>query len=390
MHYIITGATGFVGKQLVLELLKQKEEVTVLVRDAAKIPKEWSDNVQVIKTDLHHFKEVKEEQIAGTSDRCFIHMAWEGTAGQLRADEQIQLSNIIGVHDAVELAARLKCKRFVYAGSIMEYEAMKALVHDGFEPGLGMIYSTAKLAADFMGRIWCKNYGLDYVCVIISNIFGPGEKSERFLNTLIRRMLHNESIDLTHGNQLYDFIYITDAVHGIYMVADKGEAYNSYYLGNPQARPLKEFIVRAKEVLQSACDLNFGAVPYSGVPLTWEEFDDAVRPINIKTFNLLVVSMAMCYGGALLSHVNPDKRAPYLCFIGSYRELSEGEIVEGYHRFYESYSSPLDISAAYKALVSIYGEDKNPYGLFTQEFIFDETFNPDRDPANFKKMIEML
>lgn len=123
--------------------------------------------------------------------------------------------------------------------------------------------------------------------------------------------------------------------------------------------------------------------------VTWEEFDDAVRHINIKTFNLLVVSMAMCYGGALLSHINPDKRAPYLCFIGSYRELSEGEIVEGYHRFYESYSSPLDISSAYKALVSIYGEDKNPYGLFTQEFIFDETFNPDRDPANFKKMIEM-
>jgi hypothetical protein len=123
--------------------------------------------------------------------------------------------------------------------------------------------------------------------------------------------------------------------------------------------------------------------------VTWEEFDDAVRPINIKTCNLLVVSMAMCYGGALLSHINPDKRAPYLCFIGSYRELLEEEIIEGYHMFYESYSSPLDISTAYKSLISIYEENKNPYGLFTQEFIFDETFNPDRDPANFKGLVEM-
>lgn len=273
MHYIVTGATGFVGKHLVPELLKNNEEVTVLVRDAEKIPSEWSDKVHVIETDLHHLKEVKEEQIEDPYDRCFIHMAWEGTAGQLRTDERIQLNNITGVHDAVELAARLKCKRFVYAGSIMEYEAMKALVSDGFEPGLGMIYSTAKLAGDFMARAWCKKFGLDYVCVIISNIYGPGEKSERFLNTLIRRMMRNESVDLTHGNQLYDFIYITDAVHGIYMAADKGKPYNSYYLGNPQPRRLKEFINKAKEVLQSTSDLKFGAVPYSGVALTWKEFD---------------------------------------------------------------------------------------------------------------------
>lgn len=273
MHYILTGATGFVGNNLVLELLKHKETVTVLVRDAARIPKEWSDNVQVIETDLKHLKQVKERQIDHRSDRCFIHMAWEGTSGQQRSDEQIQLTNIIGVHDAVELAAKLKCRRFVYAGSIMEYEAMKALVRDGFEPPLGMIYSTAKLAGDFMARIWCKQYGLDYVCVIISNIFGPGEKSERFLNTILRHMMHDESINLTHGNQLYDFIYITDAVRGIYMVADKGDNYNSYYLGNPKAKPLKEFVVRAKDVLQSASDLKFGAIPYSGVPLSWEEFD---------------------------------------------------------------------------------------------------------------------
>lgn len=86
--------------------------------------------------------------------------------------------------------------------------------------------------------------------------------------------------------------------------------------------------------------------------------------------------MVMCYGAALLSHINPEKRTPYLCFIGSYRKLTEGKIVEGYHRFYERYSSPLNINTAYKSLISIYEKNNNPYGLFTQEFIFDENLTP--------------
>ena len=124
--------------------------------------------------------------------------------------------------------------------------------------------------------------------------------------------------------------------------------------------------------------------------LSWEEFDDVVRPINIKTCNLLVISMAMCYGGALLSHIDPKQRAPYLCFIGSHRKLSEEEIIEGYHKFYENYTSPLDISKAFSSLTSVYSErqDTNPFGLFSQEFIFDATYNPNRDPYNFESIVE--
>ncbi len=270
MQYIVTGATGFVGKSFVSELLNKGEKVTALIRNRSKIPEEWKGIVRIIETDLQNLNEVRLEKQA---DSCFVHMAWEGTSGQDRADEKKQWENIKGIQSAIALAADLGCKRFVYTGSIMEYEAMKALTYDGFEPGSGMIYSTAKLAGDFLARIWCQKYHLEYVCVIISNIYGPGEKSERFLNTLIRKMIKDESIDLTQGDQLYDFIYITDAVQGIYQAAQKGENCNSYYLGNVTPQRLKDYILQTKKILGSKSILNFGSIAYGGIPLTWEEFD---------------------------------------------------------------------------------------------------------------------
>ncbi len=41
MQYIVTGATGFVGKSFVSELLNKGEKVTALRRNRSKIPVEW-------------------------------------------------------------------------------------------------------------------------------------------------------------------------------------------------------------------------------------------------------------------------------------------------------------------------------------------------------------
>jgi nucleoside-diphosphate-sugar epimerase len=175
--------------------------------------------------------------------------------------------------DAVKLAARLGCKRFVNAGSIMEYEAMSYIPQAGATPGMGNIYSTAKLAADFMAKTTAAKEHIEYCNVIISNIYGIGEKSGRFLNSVMRKMLQNESIAMTQGTQLYDFIYVTDAVKAIILAGINGEANTSYYIGNETQRPLREFVLDMKEILQSKSELLFGRVPFTGAMLSYREFD---------------------------------------------------------------------------------------------------------------------
>lgn len=275
MKIVVTGATGFVGKWLVKELLKQGDEVTVVVRSKMRIPDEWTSKVQIVETDLEGLSKLDKKDFPWDCADMFFHLAWAGTAGMERANTELQLQNVQAACDAVRLASRLECGRFVNAGSIMEYEAMQYISADGSTPGMGNIYSTAKLTADFMAKTVATKEGIAYINVVISNIYGAGEKSARFLNTTLRKMLHNESVELTHGCQLYDFIYVTDAAKQIVLAGKCGEANSVYYIGNSVPRPLKDFVIEMKQTLCSDSELIFGKVPFSGAMLTYNEFDTA-------------------------------------------------------------------------------------------------------------------
>ncbi len=273
MKAAITGATGFVGKQVVWELLSCGAEVVVFVRDTGKIPKEWENTVEVVSCGLEELSKIKPDESRFGKIDYFFHFAWNGTSGNNRADIDMQLNNVRYTCDAVCLAAGLGCKRFIYAGSIMEYEVFHLLTKDGCAPGLGNIYSTAKLTADFMARLTAVKHGIDFINVIISNIYGAGERSARFFNSTIMKMLRNEDIPLTEGKQLYDFIYITDAATMICRAGFYGRKNESYYIGNVVQKPLKEYILQMKKVSGSSSQLLFGKVPFSGEALSYEEFD---------------------------------------------------------------------------------------------------------------------
>lgn len=283
MKAVVTGATGFVGRWLVKELLNQEDEVTVIVRDKKRIPKEWRADVHVLEAPLESMRELGRKDFYDAGAEIFFHLAWNGTAGMERADSQLQLRNVQAACEAVRLAEMLGCERFVNAGSIMEYEVMQYIPADAAEPGMGSIYSTAKLAADFMAKTMAVNAEIAYINAVISNIYGAGERSDRFLNTTLRKMLNNEAIKLTHGKQKYDFIYVSDAVKAMALAGKKGSKNASYYIGNDRQYPLKKFVLQMKEVLGSRSELLFGEVPYTGAMLTYSEFDtDKVKRLGFE------------------------------------------------------------------------------------------------------------
>lgn len=272
MKVIVTGANGFVGKALVEELLNQSHEVMAVVRKKSGIPKEWEGKVDVLTIDL--FSDDL-ENLRGRNVDVFYHLAWSATAGTDRANIDLQLENVKMAGRLLNAAVSMGCKKFVYTGSVMEYEVMQYIPKNDSKPSPNMVYSTAKLTADFMLKSLAENLPITYVNALISNIFGHGEKIEspRFINFMLRKMIKNEKLSLTSCEQLYDFVYVTDAAKAIMKAGIDENSYGTYYIGNREPKKLRVFLEKMMEVTGSESELEFGAIPYNNAYLSYDQID---------------------------------------------------------------------------------------------------------------------
>ena len=265
---IVAGASGFIGKKLVRCLLDAEYEVTAL---DTRFDEELQANAICLSVENKTIEEISSELKGAFS--CFYDLAWAGTSGMARSDYIIQLNNVRLTCDYVRLAAMIQCPRFIYASSINEMESYEYLQTDNIMPSGGYIYGTGKLAAHMMGETVAYQNGVDFIPVIITNIYGIGEKSARLIYTSINKLLKGERCSFTAGNQSYDFIYIDDAINSIIAVAEKGIAFNRYYIGSGMPKPLREFLIIMRDVVAPGAELGLGDVPFNGISIDYNQFD---------------------------------------------------------------------------------------------------------------------
>ncbi len=267
---IVTGANGFIGSAIVKELLSRNVEVFALGRanHKANIP----EKAHFIEYDLTD----SEKLLEAISDRdidVFYHCAWTGSAGNLRFDTKLQLNNAQWTVENIQIAKELGCKRVVCAGSIMEQETVVAAFAQGNKPGKGYIYGSGKLVARTMTMSVAADLGIDLLWAEITNAYGAGEVSPRFINSTIRKILKNEPLQFTAGTQNYDFVYIDDVARAFYLIGENGKAFCHYMIGSSCAKPLKEFILEMQATLAPERKFIFGDVPFTGINLPLETFD---------------------------------------------------------------------------------------------------------------------
>ena len=278
-NVIVTGANGFIGKTLVNALLEKGYHVVAL---DIRFDDVLEDDERVTCVSVMN-KEVATlaDEIPHQEYRCFFHLAWAGTSGPARADYAVQLNNVKLACDYIKLCGEIECKRVVYASSINEMETYEYLQSDDIEPAGGYIYGTGKLAAHLMGETVAKINGIEFIPVIITNIYGVGEKSARMIYTSINKLVHKEHCSFTAGYQTYDFIYITDAINSIIAVAEKGKAFNRYYIGSGEPKPLREFLLEMRDIVDPEAELGLGDIPFKGVDISYDQFD--LKKVELDT-----------------------------------------------------------------------------------------------------------
>ncbi len=271
---IISGADGFVGSYTVAHFLKEGCEVLALDIGAESKRLTEKEGLTYMQCDVSDIKTMMQKISHGVYD-TFVHFAWAGSAGSARADYNLQMKNAIDTVECMKAAKELGCSRFVCAGSIMEYEVEAAIHCQGSKPGMGYIYGMGKHIAHCMCKSVAVDIGIELLWPMITNAYGVGEYSPRFVNTTLRKIINGEKLEFTSGTQNYDFVYVSDVAKAFYLVAKSGKPFCEYMIGSGNAKPLKEFIIEMVNSCAEGVVPHFGDVPFTGTNMPLNTFSIA-------------------------------------------------------------------------------------------------------------------
>ena len=275
---LVTGATGFIGRFLVRELISQGVDVIAIVREVSKNISCLTDlNVRLVKCDMPQYYSLTDKIPDRDIDAVF-HIAWQGVSDLDARNEVIQLQNLKSTLDLIDVCHEMGVNTFVGCGSMHEAEGLVEMAEDKVVSNLGFMYKSAKTSAHWMGKAKCGNYGIRFFWPLI-NTYGEEEKSARLVNTIIRKIFSNETPALSAGNQYYDFVHVSDVAHALYLIADKGIDGTNYTIGSGEAKQLKEFL---KVVGEVANKMNGG----TNIPLGFGQIISNVISLPLETFDV--------------------------------------------------------------------------------------------------------
>lgn len=274
MKYLITGANGFIGSHLLKEILKDDNEVFAVIKDENEDLEaiKYLPHLHIVYCDLYDIKSLPTKIVDRDIDIC-IHLAWIGSSGEARGDYDLQLMNVKFALDVVKITLEMGIKRYVGAGTLAELDVLNYHSIDGATPNIVSMYGIAKVTMHYMTKTLCSSLGIEHVWCYLSNTYGVGNNTNNFVNFVCKKMLLGESVEFTSGEQMYDFVYITDTVRAIYAVASKGKVNSSYYLGSTQPRKLKEYIILIRDLINPSIELKLGALPFKGKALTADKYN---------------------------------------------------------------------------------------------------------------------
>ena len=244
--WLITGAAGFIGSNL-LEVLLQLNQKVVGLDNFSTGHQRNLDQVQSIVTPAQwqnfSFMQADTCNLTSCEKACtgvdyVLHQAALGSVPRSLEDPiTTNASNVTGFLNMLVAARKAKVKRFVYAASSSTY---------GDHPGLPKVegqigkplspYAVTKYVNELYADVFSKNYGLISIGLRYFNVFGPRQDPEGTYAAVIPKwiasMIKGESIYINgDGETSRDFCYIANVVQANLLAAStpNTEAVNQVY-----------------------------------------------------------------------------------------------------------------------------------------------------------------
>ncbi|MGI8411176.1 MAG: NAD-dependent epimerase/dehydratase family protein [Solirubrobacteraceae bacterium] len=256
--FLVTGAAGFIGSNLCVELQRQGHWVRGVdaftdyyARPLKEANLEWArggGRLEVVETDL---SDADLETLFDGMDGVFHLAAQPGVRASWGRELEIYLRDNVFVSHRVFQAAAARSIRVVYASSSSIYgDAESYPTHEQIEPRPISPYGITKLACEHLARSFAKAEGLDAVGLRYFTVFGPGQRPDMAFTRLIATAIDAGTFELFgDGDQSRDFTYVSDAVAATIGSMERGTTGAVYNVGGGAETTVNEVIGMLEDLI---------------------------------------------------------------------------------------------------------------------------------------------
>ncbi|MDD5772144.1 MAG: NAD(P)-dependent oxidoreductase [bacterium] len=252
---IVTGPTSLVGYWLIKELIDNNVIVYALCRKNSKRRKNLDifDKLKIIELDI---EEIDKLPLLVDNIDVFYHLAWEGE----RNDYAAQSKNITNSIKAMETAKKVGAYNFIVTGSQAEYGSQNFIATEESTPKPDTAYGICKLSTFNILCVLAEKININLIWARLFSVYGLYDHPNKLIPYILNCFKKNISPELTKAEQYWDFLHATDAAKALYSIS-KIKSVNIYNIAYGSGKPLKEYIVEARNLCNPNVTLKFGTVP---------------------------------------------------------------------------------------------------------------------------------
>lgn len=264
--YLVTGGAGFIGSNIVEELLKQNARVRVL--DNLSTGKRenleaFKSRVEFLELDICNLNDMKD---AMKGAKFVLHQAAIPSVPRSIEDPiASHNADLTGTLHVLWAAKQAGVKRVIYAASSSAYGDSQILPKKEDHPAKAISpYGLMKYAGEEYCRLFSTLYGLETVSLRYFNVFGPRQdptsQYSGVLSRFITGMLRGQSPTIFgDGEQSRDFTYVSDVVRGNLLACQaEGVAGRMYNIACGRNVTLNQVVRSLNKLLGTNIPPNYG------------------------------------------------------------------------------------------------------------------------------------
>ncbi|MFB3146015.1 MAG: NAD-dependent epimerase/dehydratase family protein [Nitrospirales bacterium] len=201
---IVTGASGFIGLNMVRVLSDLGAEIMVIdrIQPAERLPQ-----VQFEWADLRHLDKVYEADY-------LIHLAAITNAGFA---ERYQLDTFeVNVLGTVNLLNHVKInKRILFPSTALTYKASDTPISEEAETDLSSVYALSKNVGEQVVKFHSQRMGVPHTIVRFFNIYGPGQLPMYIVPQVLTQIRDHHRIEIRNGTIMRDLLFVEDCIDAV-------------------------------------------------------------------------------------------------------------------------------------------------------------------------------